>query len=34
MVKEDNPHIGILFCIEKERTLVKYALAGIDDNIR
>ena len=33
MIEGDNPPIAILLCTEKDRTLVKYALAGMDDNL-
>ncbi len=33
MVEGDNPPIGILLCTEKDQPLVKYALAGRDDNL-
>ena len=33
MQPDDNPPIGILLCTEKGDTLVKYATAGLDQNI-
>jgi predicted nuclease of restriction endonuclease-like (RecB) superfamily len=33
MIEGDNPPVGILLCTEKDHTLVKYALAGMDDNL-
>lgn len=33
MSEGDNPPIGILLCTEKDHALVKYALAGMDDNL-
>ena len=33
MQPDDNPPIGILLCIEKGDTLVRYATAGLDPNI-
>lgn len=33
MLPDDNPPIGILLCTEKGDTLVKYATAGLDQNI-
>jgi len=31
--KNDNPPVGILLCTDKGETLVKYATAGLDENI-
>ncbi|NEO86582.1 MAG: DUF1016 domain-containing protein [Spirulina sp. SIO3F2] len=33
MRSDDNPPIGILLCTHKDQALVKYALAGMDDNL-
>ena len=33
MTEGDNPPIGILLCTEKDRALVEYALAGIDNGL-
>ncbi|MGD9108316.1 MAG: PDDEXK nuclease domain-containing protein [Gammaproteobacteria bacterium] len=33
MTGGDKPPIGILLCTEKDRTLVEYVLAGIDNNL-
>ncbi|MDR2169632.1 MAG: PDDEXK nuclease domain-containing protein [Planctomycetaceae bacterium] len=33
MSEGDNPPIGIIFCIDKDDTLVKYSSAGMDDNM-
>ncbi len=33
MTQGDNPPVGILLCTDKEHALVKYALAGMDDNL-
>jgi predicted nuclease of restriction endonuclease-like (RecB) superfamily len=33
MQKNDNPPIGILLCTDKGNTMVKYATAGLDENI-
>jgi len=33
MLEVDNPPIGILLCTNKDHALVKYALAGMDDNL-
>jgi hypothetical protein len=29
----DNPPIGILLCTQRDRTLVEYALAGMDNDL-
>jgi len=31
MSEGDNPPIGILLCTQRDRTLVEYALAGMDN---
>ena len=33
MTPGDNPPIGILLCTERNRTLVKYALAGMNSQL-
>jgi hypothetical protein len=33
MVENDNPPIGILLVAEKDQALVKYATAGMDENL-
>jgi len=33
MTKGDNPPIGILLCTQRDRTLVEYALAGMDNGL-
>ncbi|MDP6627254.1 MAG: PDDEXK nuclease domain-containing protein [Methanopyri archaeon] len=33
MAGDDNPPVGILLCTQKDRALVKYALAGMDDRL-
>ena len=33
MSEGDNPPIGILLCTQKDRTLVEYALAGMDNDL-
>jgi hypothetical protein len=33
MTKGDNPPVGILLCRKKEHALVKYVLAGIDNQL-
>ncbi len=33
MQEGDNPPVGILLCTEKGETTVKYATAGLDENI-
>lgn len=33
MAKGDNPPIGILLCTQKDRALVEYALAGMNNNL-
>lgn len=33
MQPDDNPPVGILLCTDKGNTLVKYATAGLDENI-
>jgi predicted nuclease of restriction endonuclease-like (RecB) superfamily len=33
MFEGDSPPVGILLCTQKNRTLVEYALAGIDNNL-
>jgi hypothetical protein len=29
----DNPPVGLLLCTEKDGTMVKYALAGMEDKL-
>ena len=33
MSEGDNPPIGILLCIQRDHTLVEYALAGMDNSL-
>jgi hypothetical protein len=33
MTEGDNPPVGILLCTHKEKALVEYALAGMDNNL-
>lgn len=33
MAKGDNPPIGILLCTKKDRALVEYALAGMNNKL-
>lgn len=33
MSEGDNPPIGILLCTQRDRTLVEYALAGMDNDL-
>ena len=33
MVDGDNPPVGILLCTQRDRTLVEYALAGMDNGL-
>lgn len=33
MTEGDNPPVGILLCTQKDRTLVEYALAGMDNGL-
>ena len=33
MESNDNPPVGILLVAEKDQALVKYATAGLDDNL-
>jgi len=33
MSEGDNPPIGILLCTQHDRTLVEYALAGMDNGL-
>jgi len=33
MPEGDNPPIGILLCTQRDRTLVEYALAGMDNDL-
>ena len=33
MTEGDNPPIGILLCTDKNQTLIKYALAGMDNDL-
>ena len=33
MMEDDNPPIGIILCANKNDTLVKYATAGMDENM-
>jgi len=33
MQEGDNPPVGILLCTDKGETTVKYATAGVDENI-
>ncbi|MBN1969657.1 MAG: DUF1016 family protein [Candidatus Delongbacteria bacterium] len=33
MLKSDNPPVGILLCTDKDHSFVKYALAGMDNNL-
>ena len=33
MVEGDNPPVGILLCTQRDRTLVEYALAGMDNGL-
>lgn len=33
MTEGDNPPVGILLCTQKDRALVEYALAGIDNEL-
>jgi len=33
MTEGDNPPVGILLCTQRDRTLVEYALAGMDNGL-
>jgi len=33
MTEGDNPPVGVLLCTEKNRVLVEYALAGLDNRL-